>query len=120
MQLVPNKIFYDGNKVVADDWYSIPKGYCRTCKQKIEHWKGEYFKVYFWVDEVHVRYAEDNGYCQACAMKHAEEKVKPLKLPKETLRTCDDHGRTIHYYDDGSTITDLQPDDLAKIGVRLE
>lgn len=91
-------------RIAAEDWDPIPVGFCRRCKQPIKPYKAEYHEIY---SDCVVAYSEKKGYCEACALDHANRKhpSRPEKHPVKITR--DVYGRETVTYDDGSEIKEI-------------
>ena len=110
--VIENEPFWlnDKHTKYANDYNldTLKKGFCRNCSKKIKPYPRVYFEYEYYVVPVFYKYCADNGYCEECAIKHAETKHKSVNI--EVIERTHDTREKVTY-SDGSVLESWVPGD---------
>ena len=105
------------NKIIADDYTTIPDGNCRKCHQVIKPYLKKYFERHHDNGDCYcIEFSQELGYCEKCAKEKAAIGYINKCLPelKESYQVYKDGQNVeVKVYEDGSiveeqTVTEIQ------------
>lgn len=102
----------DRTHIVAENFTTIPDGYCVHCLQKIEPYKEKYYEKHLLNgDRYCYEWSEETAYCEKCAIERSSKAEINNCLP-ELVETITEMREDFNYYTteryaDGSEIGEL-------------
>ena len=107
----------DRTHIVAEDWATIPDGYCVHCKKSIKHYSTKYYEKHCDNgDRYCYEWSEETAYCEQCAINRSAEGFINNCLPdlvEEVVEMREDYNYyTTKKYADGSELGELTYEEM--------